>query len=384
MDFGLNEEQEMLKTMARDFLAAECPKSHVRAMLAEERGFSEALWAKMAELGWLGLPFPEAYGGMGGSLVDLAVLCEEMGRALLPSPFLSTVVMGGTALMEGGIEEQRGRLLPKVASGKLFLTLAQLEDGACFDASGVNLRAERRGNGRALAGSKLFVPDGLVSDYAVVAARTSDAGQQEEGITLFLVNLTAPGVARVVLESTDVGKLAELTFKDVAVTSADVLGEVDRGWPLLCRINRVAAMAASAQAVGGAQQVMEMAVSYASDRIQFGRPIATFQAIKHRCADMLVDVETARTLAWYAAWAVDVRAPDEELAVSVAKAWCSDACRRVTANAIQVHGGIGFTWDHDVHLYFKRARAIEVLLGDPDWHREKVCALFEAQVQPGV
>ena len=367
MDFGFTEEQELLRQSAADFLNNECPMSYVRQMMEDERGYADALWQKMAELGWMGLILPEQYGGSGLSLIDMVVVLEEMGRVVLPGPFFSTVVLGGGAIAEAGSEEQKQQLLPRLASGQLKTTLAVLEDNARWDAEGVRLRAEQFSGGYRLSGVKLFVPDAHVADMIVCAARTA------EGFGLFLVDRQQAGVSISLLKTMDqTRKLCELRLDKVELGPDALLGSPRLDWDRLGQTLDRSKVALCAEMVGGAQRVLDMSVEYAKIREQFGRPIGSFQAIQHKCADMLVQVESAKSATYYAAWAVSNAAPDAALASAMAKAYCSDAYRKVSADGIQVHGGIGFTWEHDLHIYFKRAKGSEVTFGDATWNRELV------------
>ncbi|GIX48760.1 MAG: acyl-CoA dehydrogenase [Candidatus Tectimicrobiota bacterium] len=374
MDFGFSDEQEMLRQTARAFLAEHCPSQVVRQLMEDERGYSPDLWRKMAELGWLGLAFPEAYGGQGLGFVDLTVILEEMGAALLPSPFLSTVVLAGQAILIGGSEAQKQAYLPRIAAGDLLATLALTEPSGRFDAEGVSEVKAVPEEGRfRLSGTKLFVLDAHIADVLVVVARTKDAGDKSFGISLFLVDRTAPGVSTTLLKTMDqTRKQCEVTFDNVVVEADRLLGPLDGGWPIVRKVLDIATAALCAEMVGGAQRVLDMSVAYAKERVQFGRPIGSFQAIKHKCAEMLLQVESAKSAAYYAAWAVDEDVPEAPLAVSMAKAYCSDAYRNVAGEGIQVHGGIGFTWEHDMHLYFKRAKFCEFMFGDATYHRELV------------
>lgn len=369
MDFGFSEEQELLRKSAADFLNKECPMTYVRQMMEDDRGYSEELWNKMAELGWMGLIYPEEFGGAGLNMVDLTVVLEEMGRVALPGPFLSTVTLGGSAILEAGNSEQKNKYLPDIATGKTKATLAFLEENARWDDQGINLRARARrgGKGYLLSGVKLFVPDAHVADIIVCAARTSD------GVTLLLVERQQPGVSTRLLKTMDqTRRLCEVTFDKVQVGAEAVLGTPGIGWVALARIIDRAKVALCAEMCGGAQKVLDMTVEYAKIREQFGRPIGSFQAIQHKCADMLVQVESAKSATYYAAWAVANDVPEAPLAAAMAKAYCSDAYRKVSAEGIQVHGGIGFTWEHDMHIYFKRAKGSEVTYGDATWNRELV------------
>jgi alkylation response protein AidB-like acyl-CoA dehydrogenase len=374
MDFGFSDEQDMLRQTARAFLEENCPTSFVRQMMEDDKGYAPALWKQMADLGWLGLAFPEAYGGQGLGFVDLTVILEEMGAALLPSPFLSTVVLAGQTILIGGSEEQKHTYLPKIADGALIATLALTEPSGRFNAEGVaDVWATRDDDGFRISGTKLFVPDAHIADLMVVAARTKDAGDKSFGVTLFLVESNSPGIATTLLQTMDqTRKQCEVVFDNVSVGRDRVLGMVDMGWPIVQKVLNIATVALCAEMVGGAQRVLDLSVSYAKERVQFGRPIGSFQAIKHKCAEMMLQVESAKSAAYYAAWAVDEDVPEAPLAVSMAKAYCSDAYRHTSGEGIQVHGGIGFTWEHDMHLYFKRAKYAEFTFGDATYHRELV------------
>ena len=374
MDFGFSEEQDMLRQAAHDFLAENCPTTFVRQMMEDDKGYSPALWQKMAELGWLGLAFPEEYGGQGLGFVDLTVILEEMGATLLPSPFLSTVLLAGQTILLGGSEAQKQTYLPKIADGALLATLAMTEPSGRFDAEGITeVKAMPAEDGFIISGTKLFVPDAHVADVMVVAARTKESGDKSFGISLFLVESQIPGISTTLLKTMDqTRKQCEVVFNNVAVGRDRLLGMVDMGWPILSKVLNIATAALCAEMVGGAQRVLDMSVTYAKERVQFGRPIGSFQAIKHKCAEMMLQVESAKSAAYYAAWAVDEDAPEVPLAISMAKAYCSDAYRYTAGEGIQVHGGIGFTWEHNMHLYFKRAKYSEFTFGDATYHRELV------------
>jgi alkylation response protein AidB-like acyl-CoA dehydrogenase len=387
MDFGFSEEQEMLRQNARSFIEQESPMTYVRKMMDDDTGYSEEQWRKMAELGWQGLIFPAEYGGSELNMVDLIVVLEEMGRQVFPGPFFSTVVLGGLGLLLGGSAAQKKEYLPGIADGSCKATLAQVEESGRWDAGGIMLPAAKDGAGFTLSGTKLFVHDAHVSDLLVVPARTS--GKGEKGITLFLVPRTAAGVSVTLLKTMDqTRKLCEVRFDNVRLGKEAVLGGVGRGWALLDRLVDRAKVALCAEMCGGAQKVLEMSVDYAKVREQFGRPIGSFQAIQHKCANMMVQVESAKSATYYAAWAVANDVPEAHLAACMAKAYCSDAYRYVSGEGIQIHGGIGFTWEHDMHLYFKRAKGSEVTFGDATWNRELVAQVVldqpeEAQAAHG-
>ncbi len=371
MDLGFSEEQEMLRTSARDFLTTECPTDLVKEMADDEVGYKPEMWAKMAELGWMGLAFPEEYDGMGMTFLDLAVLLEEMGRACLPGPFFSTVVLAGLTILEAGSEQQKKDLLSKIASGEAIATLAITEPSASYDASAITVKAVADGDGYVISGTKLFVENAHIADYIIVVARTKEGGAPEDGITLFVVDGKAPGITTTLLRTISGSKQCEVSFDSVKLPKARVLGEVDKGWPVVEKVLEKAAAAKCAEMVGGAQATLDMSVAYAKERIQFGRPIGSFQAVQHHCANMLTDVDGSRFITYQAAWKLSEGLP-ATMEVSMAKAWTNDAYRRVTQLGHQIHGGIGFCMDHDMPLYFKASKAAESLFGTSDWHREKV------------
>ncbi|MCH7996442.1 MAG: acyl-CoA/acyl-ACP dehydrogenase [Chloroflexi bacterium] len=371
MDLGLSEEQEMLRRTARELLEKECPKALVRDMEEDEKGYSPELWQKFAEQGFLGLPFPEEYGGTGFGFLDLMVLVEEFGRALVPGPYFYTVVLSGMAISEFGTEEQKKEYLPKIADGQAIMTFAHTEPSGRWDAGGVSVTGVADGDDFVLNGVKLFIPDAHVSDYLLVTARTKESDNPEDGITVFLVDAKTSGISYEVLKTIASDKQCEVVLEDVRVPRSSVLGEVDRGWPVVDQMLRRGAVGKCAEMVGNSQQVLEMTVEYAKTRVQFGRPIGSFQAIQHHCANMATDVDGSRFITYQAAWRLSEDMPcDRE--VSMAKAWVSEACRRVAALGHQVHGGIGFTKEHDMQLFFRRAKQAELFFGDADYHKEKV------------
>jgi len=372
MDFGFSEEQEMLRSSARDFLTKETPMTFVRKMMDDERGMTDGLWKQMAELGWIGLVLPEQYGGSGLTFVDLVVVLEEMGRVVLPGPFFSTVVLGGTAIADLGTDAQKQQWLPKIASGDAKVTLASLEPSGRWDADGIQLEAKASGGDVVLTGTKLFVPDALGADLFVVAGR-APGSRGADGVSLYLVDAKAAGVKITPLKTMDqTRKLSEVVFDGVKVPAASVLGTAGQGWAALERIADRGKVGLCAEMCGGASRVLDMSVEYAKVREQFGKPIGSFQAIQHKCANMLVEVESSKSVTYYAAWAVANDVAEAPLAAAMAKAYCSDAYRHVAGEGIQIHGGIGFTWEHDMHLYFKRAKSSEVTFGDATWNRELV------------
>jgi len=377
MDIGFTEEQELLRASARRFLENECPSAFVRQRMAEPEAMTEVFWQKLAEQGWFGILYPEEAGGSGLGLVDIAVLMEEMGRAVMPGPFFSTVLLGGAAILEAGSQGQQQEWLPRIAAGAAKVSLAWTEPNARWDATGIMATGREIAAGFALSGIKLFVPDAHLSDALVVAVRTRDGSTMEDGVSLFLVPKDTPGLAVTLLPTIDeTRKLCEVRLDNVALTLAALLGDKHGGWPALARVLDRATVALCAEMCGGAQRVLDMTTAYAKIRIAFGKPIGSYQAVKHRAADMLVDVENAKSLTYYAAWAIDEGLTEAPLAVSMAKAYASDAYRKVAGAGIQLHGGIGFTWEHDLQLYFKRAKASEVAFGDATWHRERVARML--------
>ena len=376
MNFGFNEEQELLRSTARKFFDNECSSETVRKLMDSPEGMTPDLWKKLAEQGWLGLIVPDEHGGMGLGIVDLVVLMEEMGRAVVPGPFFSTVLLGGLAILEGGTETQKKAWLPKLASGDARATLAWMEPTADLGARGITLPATAKGSGHVLNGTKLFVQDAHTADVLVVAARTATGKTAEEGISLLLVPKGSPGLTVTLLPTMDqTRKLCEVTLKDVVVGPDALMGSTGSGWAPLARVIDRATVGLCAEMCGGAQKVLDMTVEYAKIRQAFGRPIGSYQGVKHKAADMLVDVENSKSITYYAAWAMDEGVAEGPLAVSMAKAYVSDAYRRVSGAGIQLHGGIGFTWEHDLHLYFKRAKGSEFTFGDATWHRERVAQL---------
>lgn len=365
----------MLRASARDFLAKESAPARVRQLMESDHAYDAELWSRMAELGWTGLGIPEAYGGV-GSFLDLVVVLEEAGRALLPGPFHSTMGLAVPLVLEAGTEAQKKEVLGAIAQGRARATAAITEPSGRWDAEGISLEARPSGDGWRLNGVKLFVPDAGIADDLVVAARTRASG--EEGVSLFLVRGRPAGMTVTPMKSMDMTRRwYEVKFENVELGADGLMGSADQGWGPLKRAMEWSAAALCAEMVGGSQHVLDVSVDYAKTRQQFGRPIGVYQAVSHKLADMLLETESARSATYYAAWAVDADAPDRSLAVSMAKAYTSDAFRRAAGNGIQVHGGIGFTWEHEMHLYFKRAKASEVTLGDATYHRELVAQALD-------
>ncbi len=366
MDLALSEEQQMLRDAARRFLEKECPKTLVRELLGSPEGYSPAIWRRMAELGWLGLAFPEAYGGCGMSFIDLAVVLEEMGRALLPSPFLATVVLGGYPLLEGGTEAQKSLLLPRIAQGELILTMAVLETGAKYDPGDIGLTAREGADGYVLDGIKLFVPYAHLADVILTVVRTSSGGERHD-FSILLVDRNSPGTQCTLLKTIDDSKLCQVTFDRVRVPHPNVLGEPGSGWPIIERALARAAVAECIQILAGSEVALAMSVEHVKNRVQFGQAVGAFQAVQHNCANMSTDLDGARVLSYEAAWALSEDLPCAK-EVAMAKAWVSDAAHRIISRAHQVHGGVGFMAEHDLSLYYKRFQAARAAYGDSDFH----------------
>jgi alkylation response protein AidB-like acyl-CoA dehydrogenase len=363
VNFAFSDEQEELRNIVRQFLDAKSPETAVREQMDTERGYDTDVWKQMAEqLGLQSLIVPEEHGGQGFGYVELIVVLEEMGRALLCAPYFSTVALGVNTLVHSNDDAAQKQWLPGIASGETVATLAFTEPNGRWDESGIELTAARSGDGWSLTGTKSFVLDGHTADLVLVAGRT------DAGVSLFAVSGDAEGLTRTPLSTMDqTRKQAKLDF---AGTPATLVGEDGQGWTVLSRVLDLAAVALAAEQVGGAQKVLDMAVEYAKVRVQFGRPIGSFQAIKHKCADMLLEVESAKSAAYYAGWCAAELNDELPATASLAKAYCSDAYFHAAAENIQIHGGIGFTWEHPAHLYFKRAKSSELLFGDPTYHRE--------------
>jgi len=373
MDFAFTEEQEALRETARAFLAGRSGSEQVRAAMESEHGFDPAVWKQIGtELGWTALTIPEAFGGLGLGDVELLALLEPMGEALLCSPFFATVCLGANALLVAGSEQQKAAWLPGIAEGETRATLAVAEASGRWDADGVEATWAKDGGDYLLSGAKRYVLDGACADLLVIAARAPET-HGEAGLSLFAVSGDADGLGRTPLPTMDrTRRLAALELDGLRVPAAARLGEEGTAGPALRQILQRAAVALGAEQVGGAQRCLDMSVGYAKEREQFGRPIGSFQAIKHKCADMMVAVETARSAVYYAGCVAAEAGPELPAVASLVKAWCSEAYFRCAAESVQIHGGVGFTWEYDCHLHLKRARGGEVFLGTPAEHRERV------------
>lgn len=369
MNFSLTDEQTMLRDMVRTFLDDKSPMTRVREVMESESGVDEDLWVAMAELGLQAMHIPEEYGGAGFSLLETGIVLEELGRKVVAVPYLSSVVLACSAVLIAGSEEQKAEILPQLGSGELRAALAITEEGHSWDAADIALEATADGDSIVLHGSKSYVVDGHSAHMLVVSAR------EGSGVSLFLVAADAPHVTRSRIETMDMTRQqAQISFDGVRIPASSRLGQAGSGVATIEHIYDIGAAMMAFEQVGGAQRCLEMSVEYAKERFQFGRAIGSFQAIKHKCADMLVQIESARSAAYYAGWAA-AEDPDElAIAAPTAKSYCSDAYFFCAGETIQVHGGIGFTWEHDAHLYFKRAKTSQLMLGDSAEWRAKLAS----------
>jgi alkylation response protein AidB-like acyl-CoA dehydrogenase len=369
MNLGISAEQRELRDSVRRFLAERAPITKVRELMETTDGIDPDLWRQAsAQLGLPGIAVPEEYGGAGFSFAEQAIVLEELGAALFTGPYLASAVLAATALLAGDDDEARKELLPGIAAGETVATLAFTEDGGSWDPAAIRLAAAQTGTGWRLDGHKSFVLDGHAADLILTVAATGTDGK----LSLFAVNAGTTGLTRHAVPTLDqTRKLARLVFND---TPARLVGEPGAARAGLDRTLDVAAIALAAEQLGGAQRALDMAVAYAKVRQQFGRPIGSFQAIKHRCADLLLEVESLRSAVGYAAAAVATGSAEVAVLAPLLKAYASEVYSHVAGENIQIHGGIGFTWEHDAHLYLKRAKASELFLGDASYHRERLAA----------
>jgi alkylation response protein AidB-like acyl-CoA dehydrogenase len=368
VDFGFDEEQAALAASVRDVIEATYGIAYVRRMLDDPRGFSSEFWSDAARLGWLGLLAEERFGGIGRGPLEMVAVQQELGRGVVPGPFLASAVLATVALQRFGSEEQKVRWLPALVAGTTIATVAFQEASGTWGESGVALTAARSSRGRFhLTGEKRFVLDAHAADLVVVPARAP------EGVTLFLVETSCPGITIQPMKTIDdTRRLSTVRLDGVEVDGSRVLSGVGSGWAPLQAIADVGRVALCAEMVGGAERALEMCTDYARVREQFGRPIGSFQAIQHKCADMLVRVEGARSMTFAAAMSLANRDEDAVSDASIAKSWCGEAYRSVTTEGVQIHGGLGFTWELDMHLFYKRAKSSETLLGDARFHRARL------------
>jgi alkylation response protein AidB-like acyl-CoA dehydrogenase len=379
MDVIPNEEEQMVKNLAREFLEAECPPSLARNMEKDEKGYPPDLWQKMAGLGWLGMGLPEQYGGQGLPLTYLGLILEEVGRTIAPVPLLSTVVPSLT-IAQDGTSEQRQQLLPRISRGDLIMTWAVQEQDPRLLPETVRLEARAQGDGYLLSGTKMFVDNFVVAEKCLVAARTAPAGEQNQGISLFLVDTGSPGISAIALTTLAKDKQSKVTFDQVSVPASNLVGELNQGWPVVQRMLDLATALICAQMVGATRKDAEMAIEYAKNRVAFGRPIGAFQSIQHMCADMILWVDGGQLLTYEALWRMDQGLP-ASVEVSQAKAFCNDKCVAAVRTSQIIHGGMGFMMEFDLHLWYRRVTAWSMRLGTTFEHRARVSrALLD---QPG-
>lgn len=371
MDLSFSEDQEMLRTTAGDFLRNECPPSLVRELEASEKGYSPELWRKIAELGWLGLGFPDKYGGEGGSLIDLMILCTEMGRVLFPSPYFSTVALGGLTIMETGSQEQKTEFVPKITRGEYILAQALLETSNTCEAEGINVRASARGDDYIIEGTKLLVTNAHIADWFICVTRTSFDGPAEEGITLFLVDAGSPGITVTPLPNIAKARVNAVEFQSTVVPGKNMLGELNKGWAPLQRALLKATVLQCAEMVGACSEVHRISVQYAKDRVQYGVPIGIHQSIQWKCVDMGDAINKARVLTHTAAAALNDDEPSL-LEVALAKACATQTAHFCAYEGHQIHSGVGQLVDHNLSLYSPRLKAFELNLGNADYHLDKI------------
>ncbi|MCC6641981.1 MAG: acyl-CoA dehydrogenase family protein [Deltaproteobacteria bacterium] len=377
MNLALTEDQGLLAKTAADFVAERSPVARVRKLRDEKTppGFSRDLWREMAGLGWVGIPFPEWAGGAGMGLADLAVVLEALGRGLAPEPFLSSVLLGGQAVLLGGSDAQRKAVLPALCSGDRLLALAFQEDGSRYDLNRIVTRAEACDAGWRISGRKIQVLDAGAADQVVVAARTAGGERDSVGISLFLLSAKIPGLRVRPQQRIDSRSAAMVELESVVAGHDDVLGEPGSGGALLEQVVDRATVGVCAEMLGLMTEAFERTLAYLKTRVQFGVPIGSFQALKHRAALCFIEIELSRSAVMAAARAVDEDSPEAQQLVSAAKARCSDAAIRVTNEAVQMHGGIGMTDEHDIGFFMKRARVAELTFGDAAWHRDRYARL---------
>jgi alkylation response protein AidB-like acyl-CoA dehydrogenase len=372
MNLALSEAQDLLKRNARDFLAEQSPASLVKALMRDPLGYSESLWRGMADLGWPGLLIAEQYGGLGGSVVDACVLFEEIGRVLAPTPLFTSSILAAEVILACGSEEQQQRLLPEIAAGQCIAALAYTEPSDCWDPADIEVTARQDGEAYVLNGIKLFVADAHIADPLIVVGR-QEGTEGTDGLVAVMVERNAPGLTLTPLEPLSGEKQFEITLENVR---GEALGNPPSGWGALDSAFERATIVKCAEMLGSSQKALEMAVEYSKVRIAFGRPIGSFQAIQHKAADMVTGVDALRVMVYEAAWKLDEGIP-ASLDISLAKDYANIMFRHVTVEAHQIFAGIGATMDHDLHLYFRRVRGSEMLLGDSEYHQERVAVALD-------
>jgi alkylation response protein AidB-like acyl-CoA dehydrogenase len=370
MDFGISQEQTILRKEVRRFLQNECPLDFVKEMTEDDKGYSQFLWKKMAELGWMGVMLEEKFGGTGGTFMDLSIILEEMGRVLLPGPFFSTIVLGGGMIMRSSEDELKKRFLPDIANGNIIMALALTEMEGSYAIEEIESKWELKGDGYMLQGKKMFVLNAHIANYILFPARLYKRSYSDE-ISLFVVDAKSKGVRIIPLACLDLQKQSEVLFKDVSAPRDSLVGKEGQGWNLIQDLWPIAVAGKCCEMLGAMQRVFEITLDYAQKRQQFGHPLSAFQVIQHYCADMAIELECSRLITQQAAWRTS-NGLSSKKEVAMAKAWSSDAIKKVTTMAHQIHGGIGFTKDQNLYLYFRYAKASEVAFGDANFHKEVV------------
>jgi alkylation response protein AidB-like acyl-CoA dehydrogenase len=377
MHFDFTEEQKLFRDASRKFLEAECPGTFVRKMIDHETTHQPEFWKRLVELGWTGMLIPEAYSGVDGTLTDMIVVAEEIGRAVMPGPFYATAVTGTMLLLLGATEDQKHHYLPDVASGNHLITLAVLESEGTLRSESIGTFAEHRREKFTLNGEKRFVPDAHVADTIVVAARTARGTAPGRGVSLFLVDAGSDGLHIEQMPSVDMSRrICRVVLDNVVLEENRLVGDIDVAWPYIERAMELTCVPYCCELVGLAEKTLEMVVDYLKVRVQFDRPIGTFQALQHRCADLMVGVELGKSLAYYACYASEKDLADAPVAVAMAQAYCAEMAQHTVSDGIQLFGGIGFTWEHDIHLYQRRAISLSLNMGTAEEHRERVARAF--------
>ena len=371
MEFDFSKDQELIRASVKEFLEKECPSDKVREMDADERGYDPVMWRRMAELGWMSIPFPDEYGGTGGDFMDLMIVIEGLGYYACPGPFFSTLILGGLPILSSGSEDQKKEILPRIADGDMIMTMAFTEIGGSYDASSINAEALPDKGEYVMNGVKLFIPYADISKYLLFAARTEKGSDSEDGITVFLVDAKSPGIKYTPLKTINREKQYEVAFDNVRILENNIVGALNKGWPILKEAMERAAVAQCFEMIGGAMAVKEMALDYAKKRNQFGRPIGSFQAVQQHFANMWMWINTSRHLINKAAWKITNGLPASREA-AMAKARTGDIYRKITILAHQVFAAIGFTMEHDMHLYHRRSVAGDIAFGNTDFQKENV------------
>lgn len=371
MDFNFSEHQNMLREEARRFLTKECPKAKVKELEKSDKCYDPEIWRRMAEMGWMGLVLPEEYEGLNADFMDLMVLMEEMGRNILPGPFFHTVALCALPILEYGNDTQKAEYLAPISRGEKIWTLAMTESSGGYGASAIKIGAKPEGEEFVINGEKMFVPYADAANYLLVIARTAKSRVPEKGLTFFIVDVKRPGIHIETIPTLTGERQCKVSFKDVKIPGENILGKVSLGWDIVEHIMRKATVLKCAEVSGACQAVLDISNTYAKERLQFGKPIGSFQVIQHKLVDMLIDVEGLQYLVYQAAWLLSTSAPCD-LQIAMAKARANEVYRSVSLSGVKIHGAIGFTMDHDIGLYYRRVLGAASFLGDTDFHLEKI------------